>query len=60
MAQIGKVNNLKILRKVAIGYFLDGDTLGDLREAPTNLKENDFIDVFVYLDSENRLITTTI
>ncbi|MCL2073952.1 MAG: S1-like domain-containing RNA-binding protein [Marinilabiliaceae bacterium] len=63
MAQIGKINRLKVLRRVSIGYFLDGDTLGDLllpkRYAPQELKENDDLDVFVYLDSEDRLIATT-
>ena len=63
MAQIGKSNRLKVMRKVSIGYYLDGDTLGDLllpkRYAPYELKENDELDVFVYLDSEDRLIATT-
>jgi len=61
---IGKINSLKVLRKVSIGYFLDGETLGDLllpkRYAPPELNENDMIDVFVYLDSEDRLIATTL
>ena len=63
MVQIGKVNRLKVLRRVSIGYYLDGDTLGDLllpkRYATTDLNENDELDVFVYLDSEDRLIATT-
>ena len=63
MVQIGKVNRLKVLRKVSIGYFLDGDTLGDLllpmKYSPADLKENDELDVFIYLDSEDRLIATT-
>jgi len=64
MVQIGKVNRLKVLRIVSIGCYLDGDTLGDLllpkRYVTPDLKENDEIDVFVYLDSEDRLIATTI
>jgi len=63
MVQIGKINRLKVLRRVSIGYYLDGDTLGDLllpkRYATTDLNENDELDVFVYLDSEDRLIATT-
>ncbi|MDR2928106.1 MAG: GntR family transcriptional regulator [Cytophagaceae bacterium] len=63
MAQIGKLNRLKVLRKVSIGYFLDGDTLGDLllpmKYAPAELKVGDELNVFVYLDSEERLIATT-
>ena len=63
MAQIGKVNKLKVLRKVSIGYYLDGDALGDLllpkRYAPSDLQDNDEIEVFIYLDSEDRMIATT-
>ena len=60
---IGKINRLKVLRVVSIGAYLDGDTIGDLllpnRYMPEGTKEGDEIDVFVYLDSEDRLIATT-
>jgi uncharacterized protein len=63
MAQIGRTNRLPVLRKVSIGVFLDGDTLGDLlvpnRYVPANTAEGDVLDVFIYLDSEDRLIATT-
>jgi len=63
MAQIGKTNRLVVLRKVSIGVYLDGDTLGDLlvpnRYVPEGIKEGDELDVFIYLDSEDRLIATT-
>lgn len=63
MVQIGKINRLKVLRKVSIGLYLDGDTLGDLlvpnRYVPENISVGDELDVFVYLDSEDRLIATT-
>lgn len=63
MSQIGKINRLKVLRKVSIGLYLDGDTLGDLllpnRYVPENVSEGDELDVFIYLDSEDRLIATT-
>lgn len=63
MAQIGKTNRLKVLRKVSIGVYLDGDTLGDLlvpnRYVPEGTKEGDELEVFIYLDSEDRLIATT-
>ena len=63
MAQIGKINRLKVLRKVSIGVYLDGDTLGDLlvpnRYVPEGIKEGDELEVFIYLDSEDRLIATT-
>jgi len=63
MAQIGKTNRLKVLRKVSIGIYLDGETLGDLlvpnRYVPEGTKEGDELEVFIYLDSEDRLIATT-
>ena len=63
MAQIGKTNRLVVLRKVSIGVYLDGDTLGDLlvpnRYVPEGINEGDELDVFIYLDSEDRLIATT-
>lgn len=48
---------------MSIGLYLDGDTLGDLlvpnRYVPENISVGDELDVFVYLDSEDRLIATT-
>lgn len=62
-AAIGKICRLKVLRKVSIGLYLDGDTLGDIllpnRYVPADVKEEDEIDVFIYLDSEDRIIATT-
>lgn len=61
--QIGKYNHLKVIRKVEIGYYLDGQDEGEIllpnRYAPENLKVGDKIRVFIYLDSEDRLIATT-
>ncbi len=63
MTQIGKYNTLKVLRKVEFGFYLDGQPEGDillpLRYAPENLKIGQEIEVFIYLDSEDRLIATT-
>jgi len=60
---VGKVNSLKVLRKVSIGLFLDGGTLGDIllpkRYITGDFKEGDEIQVFIYLDSEDRFIATT-
>lgn len=62
-AAIGKICRLKVLRKVSIGLYLDGDTLGDIllpnRYIPADVKEEDEIEVFIYLDSEDRIIATT-
>jgi hypothetical protein len=60
--QVGKYNNLTVNRKVEFGFYLDDGGEGILlpkRFAPSNLRIGDELNVFVYHDSENRLIATT-
>src|ERR1700761_382423 len=63
MAIIGKRNTLSIIRAAAPGLYLDGGALGEIllpgRYIPQNLKPKDKLDVFVYRDSEDRLVATT-
>jgi predicted RNA-binding protein (virulence factor B family) len=63
MAIIGKRNILSIVRASAPGLYLDGGELGEIllpgRYIPTDLKPKDRLDVFVYCDSEDRLVATT-
>lgn len=64
MLKIGKTNNLKITHRVDFGLYLDGgeehgEILLPLRYASKDMKAGDFIDVFIYRDSEDRLIATT-
>lgn len=63
MAAVGKYNKLKVLRETGSGYFLDGEELGDIllpgKYAPSGMKEDDEIEVFLYFDSEDRIIATT-
>lgn len=63
MLQLGKKNTLKVLRKVDFGFYLDGAEYDSIllpnRYAPKDLKEGDEIEVFIYLDSEDRIIATT-
>lgn len=59
---LGQYNNLKVKRKVDFGFYLDDGEEGILlpkRFAPNNLKIGDEIKVFIYHDSDNRLIATT-
>lgn len=60
---IGQINRLKVLRRVSVGAYLDGETLGDIllpnRYLSDAIAEGDEVEVFVYLDSEDRLIATT-
>ena len=63
MAIIGKRNTLSIVRDSSPGLYLDGGELGEIllpgRYIPADLKPKDKLDVFVYRDSEDRLVATT-
>jgi predicted RNA-binding protein (virulence factor B family) len=59
---VGQYNTLKVSRKVDFGFYLDNGEDGILlptRFAPKGLKIGDELTVFVYHDSDNRLIATT-
>lgn len=63
MAEPGKRNLLKVLRESASGLHLDGGEDGEIllpgREIPPGTRLDDRLDVFIYFDSEDRLIATT-
>jgi len=60
--EIGKYNILKVDRKVEIGVYLDDGGDGILlpkRFVPRDTNVGEEIEVFLYHDSENRMIATT-
>ena len=60
--KVGDYNILKVIRKVAFGFYLDDNEEGILlpiRFATPDLQMDDEIKVFIYHDSDNRLIATT-
>ncbi|MDA0707773.1 MAG: S1-like domain-containing RNA-binding protein [Proteobacteria bacterium] len=66
MLEIGKTHRLEIVKHVDFGVYLDGDDLDEillpLQYLPENKEEweiGQYIDVFVYRDSEDRPIATT-
>ncbi len=63
MVEIGRVNRLMVINEVDFGVYLDGKQLGDIllptKECPDGCKRNDWLTVFIYRDSEDRLIATT-
>ena len=63
MVEIGKINKLVVKGMQAYGLHLDGGKLGDilLRGAVVSrtYRPGDEIDVFVYVDREQRLLATT-
>lgn len=62
MVEIGKMNKLKIIKKVDFGVYLDGGKLGKIllprRDVPRKAQIGDELEVFIYLDSEDMLIAT--
>ena len=62
MAEIGKYNHLRVIKEVDFGVYLDGENEGEIlmpiRYVPANCQVGDFLDVFLYLDSEDRPIAT--
>lgn len=63
MVEIGHYNNLEIVKTVDFGLYLDGGEEGEIllpkRYVPADCKPGDTIEVFLYTDSEDRLIATT-
>lgn len=63
MAIPGKISTLPISKIVDFGVYLDGGDLGEIllpmKWVPDNTKPDDLLDVFIYFDSSDRLIATT-
>lgn len=61
--ELGKFNQLKVVKFVDFGLYLDGGDDGEillpLRYVPEGVKEGDELNVFLYLDNEERLVATT-
>jgi predicted RNA-binding protein (virulence factor B family) len=63
MADLGKRNQLKALHEAAPGVYLDGGDRGEIllprRYVTSAIVPGAVVDVFVYRDSEDRLVATT-
>jgi len=63
MIKIGAYNELRIIKQVDFGFYLDGYAEGEIllprRYATDEMQVGDKINVFLYFDSEDRLIATT-
>ena len=64
MIELGNYNTLKILRETAVGLFLGDEDVDDLllpsKYVPDDFRIGDDINVFCYLDHEERPIATTL
>nr|MBD3623686.1 GntR family transcriptional regulator [Sunxiuqinia sp.] len=62
MAAIGLINELEVVKEVDFGVYLDGGPHGEIlmpkRYVPEGCKPGDTLEVFIYLDSEDRLLAT--
>ncbi len=63
MGLIGKYNTLKVVRETGSGYYLDAGDLGEVllpgNRAPRDFQCGSMLEVFLYSDSEDRLVATT-
>jgi len=63
MVEIGKINELRIVKEVDFGLYLDGGEAGEIllpkRYVPEAFRIDEIIQVFIYKDSEDRIIATT-
>ena len=64
MADVGMMNKLTVMREAEHGIYLSGDRHSDILlpklVVPEGCKIDDEIEVFVYRDSEDRIIATTL
>jgi predicted RNA-binding protein (virulence factor B family) len=64
MSEIGRYNQLNVTKKVDFGFYLDAGKYGEIllprKYAEKNLGVGDSVEVFIYPDSEDRLVATTL
>lgn len=62
--ELGKFNQLEIVKEVDFGLYLDGGEEGEIllptRYVPEGCQVGDMLNVFLYLDIDERLIATTL
>lgn len=62
--KLGDYNHLTVVKEVDFGIYLDGGDEGEIllpsRYVPEGVKPGDELDVFIYLDQDERLIATTL
>ena len=62
--ELGKYNQLEVVKEVDFGLYLEGDEDGEIllpkRYVPEGCKPGDWLNVFIYLDMDERLVATTL
>lgn len=63
MVELGKKASLEILKLTDFGFYLDGQNFGEIlmpkRYITPDMQIGDMVDVFVFLDGEERIVATT-
>ncbi|WP_302118821.1 CvfB family protein [Allorhodopirellula heiligendammensis] len=63
MIEIGSTYHLEVVKQTEFGFYLDAENLGEIllptKHAPDDLNIDDQVEVFLYLDSDDRPIATT-
>ncbi len=63
MIKVGQFNRLKMVREAPFGVYLQGGEWGEIllpnKSVPKGALVGDVVDVFVYFDSEDKIIATT-
>ncbi len=64
MINVGRFNKLRVLKEVPFGVYLDGGQWGEIllpsKVVPKGTKIHDTLDVFIYFDSDDKIIATTL
>ena len=62
--KIGQYNTLRVVKILDFGVYLDGHEMGEIlmptKWVPNDTKVDDELEVFIYFDSEDRPIATTV
>lgn len=66
MIELGKVQKLEVVRKTQMGAYLNSkkdkdkeDILLPTKQVPSEIKTGDEVEVFIYKDSEDKMLATT-
>lgn len=63
MVSLGHKASLRIVKRTDFGFYLDGQNMGEIlmpnRYITPEMAIDDYVDVFVFLDGEERIVATT-
>lgn len=64
MIKIGAFNTLRVIKEVPFGVYLNGEDWGEIllpnKVVPQGTQIGDSLEVFIYFDSEDKIIATTL